>query len=66
MTSEQKQQLRAKIDLGLKASIARALEDHARAGRTVTIWRDGRTVQVIPPMRSAIESMVVQEEAPEA
>lgn len=62
MTPQQKQQLRARIDLGIKAGVASALEEHRRAGRKVAIWRDGRVVQIIPPMRSAPESMAVREE----
>lgn len=65
MTPEQKKQLRAKIDLGLKVSVARALEEHARAGRKVTIWRDGQAVQIVPPLRPAMESMAVREDPPE-
>lgn len=66
MTTEEKKQLRAKIDLGLKASIAAALDEHARAGRKVTIWRDGRIEQVVPPRTAPPELSIVREEPPEA
>ena len=66
MTPEEKKQLRMKIDLGLKASIAAVLDEHARAGRKVTIWRDGRIVQVDPPRNPSPELSMVQEEPPEA
>lgn len=65
MTSEDKRILRTKIDLGLKASIAAALDEHARAGRKVTIWRDGRIVQVDPPRKSPAEMSTVREEPQE-
>ncbi len=66
MTPEEKKQLRTKIDLGLKASIAAALDEHARAGRQVTIWRDGQIVQVVPPRKPQAELSILREEPPAA
>ena len=66
MTPEEKMQLRAKIDRGLKASIAAALDEHARAGRKVTIWRDGQIVEVIPPRQSQEGTSVIREDSPES
>lgn len=64
MTPEERKTLRARIDLGIKAAIATALEEHRRAGRKVAIWRDGQVVQIIPP--ATADSMAVREEPPES
>lgn len=66
MMSEEKMQLRAKINLGLKASIAATLDEHARAGRNVTIWRDGQILEVIPPQQFPEDTSTVREYSPES
>ena len=66
MTPEEKKQLRMKIDLGVKASIAAALDEHARAGRKVTIWRDGRIMEVVPPRKPEVGLSVVREDPPDS
>jgi len=35
-----------RIDEGVKGGVARALEEHRRAGNSVFIWRRGRIVRV--------------------
>lgn len=65
MTPEERKPLRTRIDLGIKAAIAAALEEHRRAGRKVAIWRDGQMVHIIPPARRAPESMAVREDSHE-
>jgi hypothetical protein len=35
-----------RIDQGVKAGVARALEEHRKAGNSVFIWRNGRIVKV--------------------
>jgi hypothetical protein len=64
MTTEQKAQLRKKIDLGVRASIASALEEHAKAGRKVAIWRDNRIEQLIPRMAPASGTSIIREDPP--
>ena len=44
MNAEQKSELRRKIDAGVKAAVAAALEEHRRAGRLVAVLRAGRVV----------------------
>jgi len=34
--------------LALKAAVRKALEEHARAGRSVYVWEDGRVVELSP------------------
>jgi hypothetical protein len=46
--NEQARQLREKIHAGVRAAVARAIEEHRKAGRSIVIWRDGKIV-VIPP-----------------
>ncbi|MBK9384830.1 MAG: hypothetical protein IPN34_08455 [Planctomycetes bacterium] len=53
-----------KIDAGIRASIALALEEHRRAGRTVAIWRDGRVVEILPEPQEDGASGAVREEPP--
>jgi ABC-type proline/glycine betaine transport system ATPase subunit len=48
MTQTEKKELQRKIEEGVKASIARALEEHKRMGRSIVVWRDGKVV-TIPP-----------------
>ena len=48
MTAEELKVLRQKIDAGLKAAVALALEEHRRAGRSVVIWKDGKVTTLTP------------------
>ncbi|MEJ7615798.1 MAG: hypothetical protein WKF30_02220 [Pyrinomonadaceae bacterium] len=48
MTTAEKEELQRKIAKGVKFSIAMALEEHKRMGRSIAIWRDGRVV-IVPP-----------------
>jgi len=45
-----------KIDIGIKAAVAAAIEKHRRAGQSIAIWRDGQVV-IVPadqiPARAA-------------
>jgi hypothetical protein len=47
MNAEERKELDEKIDAGVKAAIAHALEDHRRAGRPIAIWKDGK-VMIVP------------------
>ncbi len=48
MTEDEVSQLRRKIDAGVKAAVAAALEEHRRMGRSVVIERDGKIVHLSP------------------
>jgi hypothetical protein len=37
-----------KIDAGVKAGVAEALEEHYRMGRSIVVWRDGKVVKLQP------------------
>jgi arsenate reductase-like glutaredoxin family protein len=54
MTEEELLKLYEKIDAGVKAAIAEAIEKHRRLGQSITIWRDGKIVTLtaaeIPPL----------------
>jgi len=41
---------------GMRKGVAKALKEHKKAGRSITIWRNGRVVK-IPP-----EKIVIREE----
>ncbi|MDQ3814315.1 MAG: hypothetical protein M3347_10235 [Armatimonadota bacterium] len=48
MTPQEKIELRRKIDVGAKAAVAEAIEEHRRMGRSIAIWRDGQVVWLTP------------------
>jgi hypothetical protein len=48
VTQQERDELSAKIDAGVKAAVATALEEHRRAGRSIVIARDGQIV-TLPP-----------------
>ncbi len=54
MTEEELFKLYEKIDAGVKAAIAEAIEKHRRLGQSISIWRDGKIVTLtaaeIPPL----------------
>lgn len=62
MNAEQKSRLRQRIDAGLKAAVAAALEEHRRAGRMVAILRGGRVTLAAP--EAAGSAWVMREEPP--
>ncbi|MEG4799384.1 hypothetical protein QUB63_00685 [Microcoleus sp. ARI1-B5] len=52
--SEPKQLLSKKIDAGVKAAFAAAIERHRKLGESIAVWEDGKVVILtadrIPPM----------------
>ena len=62
INADKKFQLRRQIDMGLKAAVAQALEEHRRAGRPVAILREGRIVLTLPETRDPTGSWVLREE----
>lgn len=69
MTNEESEELERKIDAGIKAAIARAIEEHRRMGYPVVIWRDGRVTTIrpeeIPPLINAVDiTLATDQETP--
>ncbi|XZO01326.1 MAG: hypothetical protein ACM65L_22970 [Microcoleus sp.] len=54
MTEQKLVKLSDRIDAGVKAAIAEAIEKHRRLGQSIRIWRDGKIVTItaaeIPPL----------------
>jgi hypothetical protein len=48
--NEANSELLRKIDAGIKAAIAEAIEEHRRMGRSIVVWKDGQ-VATIPPSK---------------
>ncbi len=48
MTELELTALDEKVDIGIKAAVAEAIEEHRRAGRSIAIWRDGQVVILTP------------------
>ena len=46
MTDEERRDSREKVYAGLKIAVARALEEHRRAGRKVAVWKDGKAIRL--------------------
>ncbi|BAT52637.1 hypothetical protein NOS3756_15770 [Nostoc sp. NIES-3756] len=44
MTEEEMKNLHSKIDTGVKAAIAAAIERHRKLGRSISIMQDGKVV----------------------
>ena len=63
MNAEQKIRLREKIDAGVKAAVAAALEEHRRAGRLVAVLRAGQVV-LAEPEPAASGALALREEPP--
>lgn len=51
-------EIHQKIDAGVKAAIAKAIERHRRLGESISIWQDGQVVTLtadqIPPLDSTV------------
>jgi hypothetical protein len=48
MTKEEIQEIRDKIDAGVRGGVALALEEHYRLGRSIVVGRDGKVVWLKP------------------
>ena len=59
MTDEERRISREKVFAGLKIAVARALEEHRRAGRKVAVWKDGKAVRL--PVEEAIQAAADEE-----
>ncbi|MBW4676746.1 MAG: hypothetical protein KME52_22875 [Desmonostoc geniculatum HA4340-LM1] len=51
-------EIHQKIDAGVKAAIAKAIERHRRLGESISIWQDGKVVTLtadqIPPLNLTV------------
>ncbi|MEH2327158.1 MAG: hypothetical protein V7K32_27075 [Nostoc sp.] len=51
-------EIHQKIDAGVKAAVAKAIERHRRLGESISIWQDGQvmtlTAEQIPPLDSTV------------
>jgi hypothetical protein len=48
--------------MALKAAVKKAIEEHAREGLPIYIWRDGRVVEV-PPDELRVQSILLGAES---
>ena len=48
MTTLQSEELSRRMEEGVKASIAKVLQEHKKAGRSVVIYQDGKIVYLKP------------------
>ena len=44
--TNKKDDLSAKIDLGVRRGVARALAEHKRKGRSIYVWQNGKVVKI--------------------
>jgi hypothetical protein len=47
-------ELHERIDIGIKKGVARAINEHKKAGRSITIWQNGK-VEKIPPEKIGVK-----------
>ena len=47
--------LSSKIDDGVKAAIAQAIQKHRQLGQSISIWRDGKVVTLIAEQISSMD-----------
>ena len=53
-----------RIEAGLKAAAAKALDEHRRAGRLVPVWQDGKVIEVVPPSPEEFDALVLRDKPP--
>ena len=56
MTEEEMKKLHSKIDVGVKAAIAAAIERHRKLGQSISIMQDGKVVILIADEITAIQA----------
>ena len=52
-------ELRRRIDIGVRRGVAKALAEHKNAGNSIAIWKDGKVVMV-PPENIRVENEEIQ------
>lgn len=55
MTEEEMKNLHSKIDVGVKAAIAAAIERHRKLGQSISIMRDGKVITLTADEIPAIQ-----------
>ena len=43
---DEKNDLSARIDLGVRRGVARALAQHKKEGRSIYVWKNGKVVEI--------------------
>ncbi|MDZ8055711.1 MAG: hypothetical protein RMX68_010290 [Aulosira sp. ZfuVER01] len=56
MTEEEMKKLHSKIDSGVKAAIAAAIERHRKLGQSISIMQDGKIVTLTADEIAAIQN----------
>ncbi|MDZ8261089.1 hypothetical protein [Nostoc sp. ChiQUE01b] len=56
MAEQELELLSSKIDAGVKAAIAAAIERHRRLGQSISIMREGKVVTLTPDEITAIQN----------
>lgn len=56
MTEEEMKKLHSKIDAGVKAAIAAAIERHRKLGQSISIMQDGKVVTLTGDEITAIQT----------
>lgn len=56
MTEEEMKKLHNKIDAGVKAAIAAAIERHRKLGQSISIMQDGKVVTLTADKITAIQT----------
>lgn len=54
------EELRKRIDIGVRRGVAKALAEHKKAGKSIAIWQDGKVV-IIPPEDIRFDEKMIQE-----
>ncbi len=49
-------EIHQKIDAGVKAAVAKAIERHRKLGESISIWQDGQVVTLTPEQIPPLES----------
>lgn len=56
MTEEEMKKLHSKIDVGVKAAIAAAIERHRRLGQSISIMQNGKIVTITADKIAVIQN----------
>jgi hypothetical protein len=64
VNAREKGELRLKIDAGVKAAVAAALEEHRRSGQLVAVLRAGRVVVAPAEPQLSAEALALREGPP--
>lgn len=48
MSEHDEKDLFARIDLGIRRGVAQALAEHKQSGQSISVWENGRVVEIPP------------------